>query len=120
MVITDRYRADDLVILRATGAPCLYATRPSVNFYLHEAKKFLMVVYIGDAFHRRMREGKPRKSRGHRRAGGPHFLTGKLSSYSGFPISLPSSPTTPRRKVSTQITKITPCTTVTQDPIWAR
>ena len=30
------------------------------------------------------------------------------------------SPTTPRRNASTQTTKIAPCTTVTQAPIWAR
>ena len=44
----------------------------------------------------------------------------KPDSYSGFLISLPSSPITPRRKLSTQITKIAPCTTVTQEPICAR
>src|SRR5713101_4126295 len=40
--------------------------------------------------------------------------------HSGLLISRASSPTTPRRKASTQITKITPCTMVTQAPSWAR
>jgi hypothetical protein len=39
---------------------------------------------------------------------------------SGFLINRASSPTTPRRKASTQITKMLPCTTVTQAPSWAR
>ena len=41
-------------------------------------------------------------------------------SYSGFLSKLPSSPTTPRRKTSTHITKMAPCTTSTQEPSWAR
>jgi hypothetical protein len=41
-------------------------------------------------------------------------------SQSGFLITRASSPTTPRRKASTQSTKMIPCTTVTQAPSWAR
>ncbi len=42
------------------------------------------------------------------------------ASQSGFLITRASSPTTPRRKASTQSTKMIPCTTVTQAPSWAR
>ncbi len=40
--------------------------------------------------------------------------------YSGFFSRRATSPTIPRRNVSTQTTKIAPCTTVTQAPSWAR
>ena len=40
--------------------------------------------------------------------------------HSGFFSRRASSPMTPRRKVSTQTTKMTPCTTITQPPSWAR
>jgi hypothetical protein len=43
-----------------------------------------------------------------------------IAGYSGLLISWASSPTTPRRKVSTQTTKISPWTIVTQAPSWAR
>ena len=42
------------------------------------------------------------------------------SAYSGFRIQRAISPTTPWRNASTQTTKISPCTTVTQAPICAR
>ena len=40
--------------------------------------------------------------------------------YNGFFMSWASSPTTPRRKVSTQTMKMSPWTIVTQAPSWAR
>ena len=43
-----------------------------------------------------------------------------LARYSGFFSRLASSPITPRRKVSTQTTKMSPWTMVTQAPSWAR
>ena len=46
---------------------------------------------------------------------------GPLSAaYRGLRRSWANSPITPLRKVSTQTTKISPCTIVTQAPIWAR
>jgi cysteine synthase A len=45
---------------------------------------------------------------------------GQSPNYSGFLMKCAISPTTPRRKVSTQTMKIAPCTTVTQAPSWAR
>jgi len=42
------------------------------------------------------------------------------AAYKGFLSQFAISPTMPRRKASTQITKITPCTIVTQAPSSAR
>lgn len=51
---------------------------------------------------------------------GKKSLTSRVKSQSGRPIFLAITPTMPSRKVMTQTTKITPCTTVTQAPRLAR
>jgi hypothetical protein len=43
-----------------------------------------------------------------------------LPDYRGLCRRRPSSPTIPRRKVSTHTTKMSPWTMVTQEPSWAR
>ena len=55
-----------------------------------------------------------------RRIGIGNAKTDRVFFYSGFLIRLAISPMMPRRKASTQMTKITPCTTVTQAPSCAR
>lgn len=54
-------------------------------------------------------------SRGVDAVGTPHG-TGLAPAHSGFFSSPASSPMTPRRKASTQTTKMMPCTTITQPP----
>jgi hypothetical protein len=78
-----------------------------------------VVVWIGNGQRGRQMDSAPSSSRRFQRSV-VRVVSRKESGYSGWRRRFEITPTMPSRKRSTQATKITPWTTSTQEPRWAR